>query len=603
VTLRDAAGKNLAEHDNSVGLCFDCRFEHVFDKAGTYHVEVRDARFQAPEHATYVLRMGRFPAARVALPAAVKPGQRTELRLPEIDGPPIALDVPAEQPLGAFVAMLRRPGDEGSTWLPLLATDAAVTVAAQPCQTLEQATPAPVPGVLCGVLDKPGARDFFRITLEKGQRIRVRGEARALHSPADLELAILDAKGTEARRASNPGSDEVAFDYTAPMAGAYGLAVRDLSRDGGPSFVYRVEVRGPQPTFTVSADVEGLTVPQGGYQSLPLTVTRSERFGAIKLRLVGAPPGLSLTPDEIAEGESTLIARLSSSADAPLGLQSLQIVAEPAAADSTIVPVLVRTLPLIDRRRVNVDLIPYALREDQQRLPMALTERLAVQVTPTAPFTIELTEALVTLARYQHADIPIVTTRVAGFDGPITFTARGGQLGDKEDIRSRVFAEFPPATVDQREVKGSIHSRILSNLAKTRIEVEGSAVHQGRRITLTRSFDLDLRPAFRVSAVMDKMTMTAGSTTKVRLLANRVKNFDGAIMLQIAPVQGLDLPASVELPRGQDGVDLEVKVPAETTPRRIQVRARCTATVGAFEEELQAQLFEIEIPKPEPAKK
>lgn len=603
VVLRNAKGKWLAERDNDPGLCFDCRFEHFFAQAGTYTVEVRDARFQAPEHATYVLRMGRFPGGRVALPAAVRPGQSTDIVLPEVGGAPVTLAIPAEQPLGPFVASLRRKDDDGSTWVPLTATVAEVTVAQKPCQTLEQATPAKVPGVLCGVLDKPGSRDYFRIDLEKGQRIRVRGEARALASPADLELTVLDAKGAEVRRVSDPGQDQVNLDFTAPAAGSYGLAVRDLARDGGPSFTYRLEVRGPQPTFTVDADVEGLTVPQGNYQSVPLTVTRTERFGAIKLRLVGAPAGVTLTPDEIPETDSAVLCRLSTTSDVPVGLYTLKIVAEPAAAESAVTPVFVRTLPLLDHRRVNVDLIPYALREDQRRLPAALTDRLAVQVSPAAPFTMDLTETLVTLGRYQHADIPIATTRVARFDGPITFSARGGQLADKDDIRTRVAAEFPSATPQQANVTGRIHARILSNIGRTRIEVEGTAVHEGRRITLTRSFDLDLRPAFRVAAEVDKLTALPGASVKVRLLADRVKGFDGPIAVQITPVQGLDLPATVELPRGTDSLDLEVKVPADLTPRKLGLRIRSVATVGAYEEELQTQLAEIDVRKPEAPKK
>ena len=288
--LRDAKGRMLAERDNDPGLCFDCRFEHVFAVAGTYIVEVRDARFKAPEHGTYVLRMGRFPAARVALPAAVRPGEGASLVLPELGGPPLTLAIPADRPLGPFVASLRRKDDEGSTWVSLNATADDVTVARKPCNSWEQATPAKAPGTICGVLDKPGLRDYFRIDLQRGQKVRLRGEARTLASPADLEIAVTDAKGKELRRATDPGQDQVTLDFTAPTAGVFGLTVRDLSRDGGPSFVYRLEVRGPQPTFSVNAEVEGLTVPKGNYQALPLTVTRSERFGAIKLRLVGRRP-------------------------------------------------------------------------------------------------------------------------------------------------------------------------------------------------------------------------------------------------------------------------------------------------------------------------
>ncbi|MBY0523804.1 MAG: PPC domain-containing protein [Gemmataceae bacterium] len=603
VVLRDARGKWLAERDNDPGLCFDCRFEHVFADAGTYMVEVRDGRFHAPEHATYVLRVGRFPAARAALPAAVRPGPSVEIVLPEAGGAAMTLAVPADQPLAPFMASLRRKDDEGSTWVPLTAIAGEVTVARKPCQTPDQATPAKVPGSLCGVLDKPGARDYFRLELEKGQRIRVRGEARALASPADLELSVTDAKGAEMRRVSDPGQDQVSLDFTAPAAGAFYLSVRDLARDGGPSFVYRLEVRGPQPTFTVDADVEGLTVPQGNYQTLPLTVTRSEPFGAIKLRLVGAPAGLTLSPDEIPAGTSAVIAKLSAAADTPAKLYTLQIVAEPAAAESGVAPVFVRTLPLVDRRRVNVDQIPYALREDQRRLPASLTDRLAVQVTPPSVFAMDLTEPVVTLGRYQNADIPIATTRAAGFDGAITFTARGGQLADKDDVRTRVAAEFPAATMQQANVTGRIHSRILSNIGRTRIEVEGTAVYQGRRITLTRSFELDLRPAFRVTAEVDKLMTNPGGTVKIRLLADRVKAFDGPITVQISPIQGLDLPATVELPSGKDSIELEVKVPADLTPRRVGIRARSVATVGVYEEELQTQLAEIDVRKPEAPKK
>jgi hypothetical protein len=602
VTIRDSAGKRVAERDNDVGLGFDCRFAHTFVTAGSYTVELRDSRFQAPEHSTYVLRMGRFPAGRVAVPSVVKPGQRNELRLPEVGDDRFTLDIPAKQPLGPLVAALRRPGGDGATWVPLLASSADVTVAEPTSRTMEQAAKAKVPGILCGVLDQPGARDFFRLDLDKGQRIRVRGEARPLHSPADLELAIVDAKGAELRRASDPGRDEVTLDFAAPAAGPFYLTARDLSRDGGPAFAYRIDVRAPEPTFTVTADTEGLTLPQGGYQSVPLVVTRSEKFGIIKFRLAGAPPGVTLSPDEIAEGDTTLVAKLSAGADAPKGIHTVQIVAE-AANERGPSPILVRTMPLIDRKRVNVDLIPYALREDQLRLPAPLHDRLAVQITPAAPFTFDLSEATVTLGRYQQADIPIRTTRTAGFDGAIKFTARGGQIGPKDDIRSRVFAEFPSATSAALEMKGSIHSRILSNIGKTRIEVEGTAMHEGRRITLTRSFELDLRPAFRVSGPTEKLTLAPGSTTKVKLLANRLPTFDGAITVQLNPPAGFELPAQVELPRGQDSIEIEVTVPPKATHGRVQLRARCVATVGTFEEEQQALLLEIEIPKPESPKK
>ena len=63
-----------------------------------------------------------------------------------------------------------------------------------------------------------------------------------------------------------------------------------------------------------------------------------------------------------------------------------------------------------------------------------------------------------TLARYQQAAIPLVMTRKPGFDAAISFTARGGQLADKNEGRTRVYAEFPTATAKELKVNGSVHS-------------------------------------------------------------------------------------------------------------------------------------------------
>jgi hypothetical protein len=602
VTIRDAKGRFVAERDNDPGLYFDFRFEHLFTAAGTYIVEVRDARFHGDEHGYYVLRMGRFPAARVAVPAAVRRGQRAELRLPELADVALGLDVPAAPAPGMIFGALRRPGDEGSAWLPLETTDAEVTVHREPGNTVEQGSPAKVPGMLCGVLRKPGERQFFRLDLTKGQKIQVRAEARALNSPADLEIAITDAAGKELRRVGENAQEEVVLDYSAGNPGVYGLSVRDANRDGGPAFAYRLEVRSGQPQVQVVAEVEGLPVPRGGYQIVPLTATRIDCNGPIALSLAGAPAGVTLTPSEIGDGVNAIVCKIAAAPDAELGVHTLQILARPTAVPDA-PPTLVRTRPMIDRQRVNVDLIPYGLREDQRRLPPALTDRFAVQVTPPAPFTVELPAPLVTLARYQHADIPIVTTRVPGFSGPITFSATGGQIAPKDEGRTRVYTEFPPATADRLQVTGSIHSRILTNLTKHRVEVTAVGVHQGRRVVLTRAFDLDIRSAFTVAAEPAMLKLEPGATAKVRLTADRMKSFDGDVTVQLSPSLGLNLPEQVVIPRGQAAVDVEVKVAPDRTPGRQSINLQSTGTVSGFEEELRGGRFEVEVVKPMPPKK
>jgi hypothetical protein len=600
VTIRDERSRIVAERDNDVGLYFDSRFEHRFATAGMYTVEVRDSRFHGHDHGFYVLRMGRFPAARVAVPSAVQPGKRAELFLPELNEK-VSIDVPADASSGQRSVAFRRASDEGSTWLPVEASDIETTIAAADATTPEKGTPAKVPGQLCGVLTRGGERQFFRLELTKGQAIQVRGHARWYNSPVDLDVVLTDATGRILRPATEAIDETVQLDFTAPAAGIYCLGVRDLARDAGPAYAYRLEVRNAGPRVDVVAEVEGLTVPRESYQPVPLTITRSNYTGAITLTLNGAPADVTLTPSEVPAGATAIVCKLSAASTAPLGLHTLQILAQPT--DKATPKILVRIRPLVDRQLFNVDLIPYTLREDQRRLPPSLHDRFALQVTETSPFTVELAEPTVTLPRYQHAEIPLVTTRKAGFDAAITFTARGGQLAPKDEGRTRVYAEFPEATAKEAKVKGSVHSRILSNLGKTRIEVLATGVDRGRRITLIRTFELEIRTAFTVAADPTPVKLAAGNSTKARITVDRVKSFDGSVTVRLSPANGLEVPEKVVIPRGQTTVEVEVKAQTGTNPGRRSIQLSATGDVDGFEEEQRGGRIEIEVPKPEGMKR
>lgn len=618
VTIRDAAGKWVAERDNDPGLFFDSRFAHTFAAAGEYVVEVRDARFRGDGH-PYVLRAGRFPAGRVALPAAVEPGFLERIALPEVDGSEFAVAAPRTA-RGPFDANPKRPGDHGSAWVPLAPSAGPVTVAepfdaardtalsqlASPPATLAfmagptrvnpflaldrsltagraQATLAVVPGTICGVLRTPGRADTFRLRLAKGDRLVFRAESAALNSPADLELLVTDRTGRELARAGEQ-NDVVNLAFNAPATGDYGVVVRDALRDGGPAFAYRVAVRRDPFPPQVTAEVEGLTVPQGSYQPVPVVVARNGASGPTKLALAGGPPGLRLTPDEIPATATAVVCKLEADATAPVGVHTVQIHAEAGGEWTT-----VRTQPLIDRKLENIDLVPIALREDQRRLPPAVADRLAVQVTPPAPFTFELPESVVTLPRYQTAPIPLVTRRVAGFDGPLTFAARGGQLADKAEGRTRVYAEFPPGK------DGVVASKILSNLGKSRIEVTVTGTHAGRRVALTRAFELDLTTAFRVAAAPPKVALLPGESARVKLTVSRVKTFDGPVTLRFQSMPGVTLPETAAVPRGADAVEIDIAVSPDAPARQQNLTVTATGDVDGFEEEVRASPVAVEV--------
>ncbi len=567
VVLRDPKGKVVAERDNDPGLYFDCRFAHTFETTGKYTVEIRDARFHGNEHRKYVLRVGGFDAGRTPVATESKSGE------------------------GVLTFAVRK-GERGSVWVPVPSSRFPITVGQAP-----DPTPTKVPGELWGTLPEPGARTAFAVTLAKGQKIHVRGEALALNSPADPELFVLDRTGRELRR-SGDADVETPFDFTAPADGEYKLVVRDKQRDGGPDFAFRLTVRNDPFPPKLTAEVEGLTVPQGSYQPVPILVTRYGTTGPIKLSLRGAPTGLTLSPTEIGEKETAVVCKLSADAKTVLGLQTVQIVAEVDGQER----VLVTTQPLIDVKRQNVDLIPIALRDDQRRLPPSVADRFAVLVTPPAPFTFELPKAVVTLPRYQSAAIPVVTTRVPGFDGPIRFTATGGQLADKNEGRTRVYAEFPEAGAKQLDVSGKAVSKILSNNAKARIDVTATGTHDGRRVTLIRCFDLDLVTAFKLAPETPNVTLAPGESTTVRYIIDRVPRFDGPVSLRLNPQDGLAFDEAITVPKGQSTVDVKVSATPTATARRVNLSITATATVDGYEEEVRVPNVEIEVKPPEPKK-
>lgn len=595
VTIRDSSGRFVAERDNDPGLYFDCRFDHAFDRDGTYAIEVRDARFKGNEHRSYVLRVGRFPSSRVALPSAVGPGA-TEVAIGAKSEPKIRLAVSPDQLPGAFFASLKRPGDDGSAWVPLAMAEGPVAIASDDGPP----TPAAIPGSLCGVLRQPGAKHVFTFKLDKGQKLFLRSETESINSPAELDLSLQDRTGKEVKKGTQAkGSSDVTLDYTANAAGDFQLVVREGLRDGGDTFAYRITTRSQSWSPQLLADVEGLAVPRGSYQAVPIEVTRSPgSTGPIRLTLLGAPAGVSLSPLEIKDAETEIVCKLSANESAPLGLHTLQIVAECDGSRT-----LVAAQPLVDRKYQNIDLIPLALREDQRRLPPSVTDRFALQVTPPSPYTFELPERDLTLVRYQRVPVPITLTRVPGFAAPVNFTAVGGQLAPKEEGRTRVYAEFPEAKTGDDNVAGFVQSLILSNLVKARIDVSAVGTHNGRRVTLTRSFHLDLVPAFRVKGEPAKVSVLPEETARAQLTVERVGVFDGAVTVRFNQNSGLSLPEEIVIPKGQTAIPFEVAIPADTNPRTYNLQALSSGEVAGYEEEIRASVLSIEVRKPDVPKK
>ena len=600
VTIADHRGRVIAEHDNDSGLFFDTRFEHTFKSAGNYIVEVRDARFRGSLHWTYVLRMGSFPAARVAVPSSVQPGKTASLSFPQLGSTSFPFEFPADIESGTHLLALRRDTDNASAWIPLRVSNLESSIESEPNDDTEHATACKVPGILHGYLERSRDRDYFAFELKKGATLDFKSESKTIGSPADLELLLIDPNGKEVKRGDDSGFEDASFSFAASADGRHTLVIQDLARRGGSEYGYRVEISTRQPKIAMQSGVTRLAIPQGTRQPLPLTLTRSLFAGPVKLALNGAPEGLTLAKTQFTDGESSLDNAIVADPTVPPGVYTLQIQGRAQKGDVEIKGIA-RTRPLIDRiptgRGPHGE--PFELREDQRRLPPTLTDRIAILVTLSSPFDFELSSKYVAVPRFLNASFEIKTTRVDGFEAPIKFVARGGTLEADGQMRRQVKNQIPVATAESLIVTGTLYSGVLSRPTKHWVTVTGTTEFQGHTVALTRTFELDLRVAFDPAPEPAKIELKPGQSSKISIKAQRLKPFDGPVVITPSKVAGIELPETITIPSGSESVEVEIKISEKTNPKKYSISFPGQSRVNKFQESSSGQRLEVVVVKPE----
>lgn len=109
----------------------------------------------------------------------------------------------------------------------------------EPNNDPSQAQDIPLGAALEGRCD-PQNYDYFRVSLAKGRRVIVEGQALRLDSRAQLVVVLLDAEGREHARAMGTRFRDPVLDFVPPADGVYTLRVHDLVYRGGDEYGYRL---------------------------------------------------------------------------------------------------------------------------------------------------------------------------------------------------------------------------------------------------------------------------------------------------------------------------------------------------------------------------
>jgi hypothetical protein len=112
------------------------------------------------------------------------------------------------------------------------------------------------------------------------------------------------------------GKDSRLF-FDPPADGEYTVRIADARGQGGPQYAYRLTIRPPQPSFTVSFNPAAPTVSKGSALPISATAERTDGFdGAIELKLDNLSPGFSAPATTIPAGENATSFALFAAPDA-----------------------------------------------------------------------------------------------------------------------------------------------------------------------------------------------------------------------------------------------------------------------------------------------
>lgn len=429
----DAAGREIGANDEnslhaqdpllSVKLPPDTG-DHVF-------VEVCRSVFSAGDVA-YALHIGSFERPLAVFPAGGPPGQKVSVKL--------LGDAMGERE--TEVAVPIQTGDfdyfgDAPSALRLRSFDAPNVLRQR--DAAETRVPQ-LPSALNGILSKVGEADRYRVVVKKGERYRVRVLASGIGSPLDAALSIRKADetsdevtGDDADLKLPDRSVRDIFDPTViwePKSdGDYLIEIR--ANDGaGPTGVYRIEIDAPPDVvFAQLRSVAFDGAETGRYTSL--AVSQGNRWtvnlslptglgtlfkGDMEVFAEGLPPGVSLANTRIPGGSVVWPVQIIAATDAQPG--------------GAVITLGVRsTDPAAPIRTASVQRIPFINHSGGNNWRTVLVDRFIMAVTDAAPFSVELQQPAIPLARGGELAIPVKITRRAGFNESIDFKADFGASG------------------------------------------------------------------------------------------------------------------------------------------------------------------------------
>lgn len=390
-----------------------CSYE--VEEDGDYLVMIRDSSYRGGSTSAYRLHVGSFIRPDVVYPSGAKAGTKPKVRFITADGTSfeeeVALPAESVEKYLLFSSDAAKAAPSGNTFR---VSDFENVLEVEPNESRESATPAKgEPIALNGIIEKEGDTDYFKLPLKKGQKLEIQTFAQSIGSPLDSVIVVYDAKG-KSLGSNDDGGGRRRLDskstISIPEDGEYFLRVYDHLGRGGPTFVYRMELRTTAPEVYYASPMirnndshtrQYIAIPRGGRYASLVNVTRTNFSADMQFAAEGLPKGVSLLTKVVPKSISNAPLLFEAAKDAPLGHSVTPVLLKPTDPKQDVVGRMRQEFDVV--RQGNV--IYYTEFED--KLPIAVVEE--------APFELEIVKPTAPLVSDGVLDLKVVAKRAEGF--------------------------------------------------------------------------------------------------------------------------------------------------------------------------------------------
>jgi hypothetical protein len=422
VAILNARNDVLVAADDTALLRQDAYLSLIAPEDGEYVIMVRESSYEGNNKCRYRLHLGGFSRPGAVYPPSAKPGVDTDFRM-------------IGDPAGDYLVRATPTGDEGNHYdlfarrdglsapSPNLVLVSALPFVSEdePNDESKKATPTEALAAPCafhGIIDKKEDVDWFHFYANKGENLRVRVRARSLRSPLDSVLILRDAEGKQLERNDDQGGLDSIIDFKPPTDGSYFVNIRDQLGNGGPDYVYRVEIDRREPSLSANIPIgkrydsqyrKMICIPRGNRYATVVNILRQNTSCECKLQADSLPAGVSMKHSSAPKSANNFLAVFEAREDAPVtgGLHRFTI--SDADANSKVSGKLMEVIDFAQQNNVGV-------------FHNVKGDRIAVAVIDEAPFHVNLEIPPVSIVQNGTARLKVRLNRNKGFDEAVKVT-------------------------------------------------------------------------------------------------------------------------------------------------------------------------------------